>query len=203
MTIKPRVSPSLAKLPELETERLSLRQWSLGDLDAILAMDRDPEVYRFLEEPGTPAKQRAETRERILTLFPAGLGVWSIFRRVAPQEFLGYALLIPIGDEGPEAELGFRLVRAAWGGGIASEAGARLIRHGFEALGLPEIVAVTDPDNKASERTLRRLGFKREGWRRAWGYDNHFFRLTRKKLVVIPEAAAGGYPGSITTTISN
>ncbi len=66
MTTKPRAAPRPAKLPELETERLWLRQWSLADLDAIIAMDRDPEVYRFLEEPARRGNS-APTRERILT----------------------------------------------------------------------------------------------------------------------------------------
>jgi RimJ/RimL family protein N-acetyltransferase len=174
----PRVSPWLPKLPELQTERLSLRQWSLRDIDAIVAMDRDPEVYRFLDEPGDPADQREEMMERILTDFGPGLGTWSIYPR-GQANFLGIAHIIPIDDEGPDVELGFRLVRAAWGQGLASEAAGAVLRHGFETVGLPEIIAVTDPDNKGSEKTLKRLGFKREGWRKAWGYDNHFFRLPK------------------------
>jgi RimJ/RimL family protein N-acetyltransferase len=177
---RPRVTPWLAKLPELETERLSLRQWSLADLEAIIAMDRDPEVWKYLEEPGPIDEQREETRERILTEFGNGLGVWSIFWHNDPN-FLGYAFIIPFNDKGPQVELGFRLARPAWGQGVASEAAGRLIRHGFETLGLNEIVAVTDPDNAPSEKTLKRLGFKREGWKRAWGYDNHFFRLTKAR----------------------
>src|ERR1043166_8854779 len=178
---KPRGTAGRLDLPELETERLSLRQWSLADLDAIVTMDRDPEVYRFLEEPGDPDEQRDEMKERILTDFGPGLGTWSIFPRAGPANFLGIAHIIPIDDEGPDVEIGFRLTRAAWGRGIASEAAARLIRHGFETVGLSEIIAVTDPDNEGSERTLERLGFKREGWRRAWGYDNHFFRLPKSR----------------------
>ena len=176
---KPRVTPWRRKLPELETERLSLRQWSLADLDAIITMDRDPQVYQFLEEPGDEDEQRDEMKERILTDFGEGLGTWSLFPRGRPATVLGLALLSPIDDEGQDVEIGFRLVRAAWGQGLASEAAARLIRHGFETVGLNEIIAVTDPDNEGSERTLERLGFKREGWRRAWGYDNHFFRLPK------------------------
>jgi RimJ/RimL family protein N-acetyltransferase len=177
----PRVTPWRRKLPELETERLSLRQWSLADLDAIVAMDRDPEVYRFLEEPGEPEDQRSEMKERILTDFGENLGTWSIHSRDVRLGFFGIVHLIPIDDEGPDVELGFRLVRAAWGQGIASEAAQRAIRHGFETAGLAEIIAVTDPDNAGSEQTLKRLGFTREGWRRAWGYDNHFFRLPKSR----------------------
>jgi RimJ/RimL family protein N-acetyltransferase len=186
---KPRVTPWLPKLPELETERLSLRQWSLADLDALIAMDRDPEVYRFLEGPGDEDEQRADMRERILTDFGPGLGTWSVFPRHGPARFLGLALLSPIDDEGPDVEIGFRLIRAAWGQGFAREAAARLIRHGFETVGLDEIIAVTDPDNEGSERTLERLGFKRQGWRRAWGYDNHFFRLPKRRWMEIQRPA--------------
>ena len=177
----PRVTPWRRKLPELETERLSLRQWSLADLDAIVAMDRDPEVYRFLEEPGDEEDQRAEMKERILTDFGENLGTWSIYFRDIRAGFCGLVHLIPIDDQGPDVELGFRLVHAAWGQGIASEAAEQAIRHGFETAGLGEIIAVTDPDNAGSEKTLTRLGFKREGWRHAWGYDNHFFRLTKQR----------------------
>jgi RimJ/RimL family protein N-acetyltransferase len=191
---KPRVTPWLAKLPELETERLRLRQWSLADLQAIVAMDCDPDVYRFLEKPGDPTKQRADTRGRILTDFGPGLGVWSIFPRDETANFLGYVLLSPLDDTGPDVELGFRLVSAAWGRGIATEASARLVRHGFETVELDEIIAVTDPDNEGSERTLKRLGFKREGWRYAWGYDNHFFRLTKRRWLVLTAPQAGHTP---------
>jgi RimJ/RimL family protein N-acetyltransferase len=165
-------------LPTLETERLLLRQWSLADLDAIMTMNADPAVYRYLDEPEEPAAERALTRERILTRYPQGLGAWSIFARAEPATFLGYVHLIPIDDRGPDIEIGFRLTRATWGRGIAQEAAARAIAHGFEALRLKEIVAVIDPDNQRSRGLLVRLGFRRAGWRRAWGYDNHFFRLT-------------------------
>ena len=143
-------------------------------------MDRDPEVYKYLEEPGDPAEQREEMVERILTDFGPGLGTWSIYGRGQTQ-FLGVAHIIPIDDEGPDVELGFRLVSAAWGKGLASEAAKAVLQHGFERVGLNEIIAVTDPDNKGSEKTLKRLGFKREGWRKAWGYDNHFFRLPKAR----------------------
>ncbi len=86
-------------LSTLETERLLLRQWSLADLDAIVAMNADPAVYRYLDEPEEPAAERALTRERILADYPPGLGAWSIFAREDPAAFLGYVHLIPIDAE--------------------------------------------------------------------------------------------------------
>ena len=50
---------------------------------------------------------------RILTDFGENLGTWSIYSRDVRTRFFGLALLSPIDDEGPDVELGFRLVRAA------------------------------------------------------------------------------------------
>ncbi|MGD6980001.1 GNAT family N-acetyltransferase [Citricoccus sp. CH26A] len=165
-------------LPELRTERLVLRPWVSTDLAAMAAMDSHPDVYEYLEGEPPGFDYSKEQREWICAPYGPGLGVWSIVSRQNHNHFIGLALLIPLGGKGPEIELGFRLVRAEWGRGMAQEAARAVIEHGFR-LGLPKIVAVTDPNNLNSERTLRRLGFRRHGWRRAWGWRNHYFRLKR------------------------
>ena len=45
------------------------------------------------------------------------------------------------------------------GKGYAAEAAARLLRHGFDDLGLNEVVAAVNPQNAASARVVRQLGF--------------------------------------------
>ena len=57
-------------------------------------------------------------------------------------------------------------VREHWGRGIATEAGHATLRYGFEVLGLPHIVAVVRPENRASQRVLSKL-------RRTWGLRPH------------------------------
>ncbi|MEO7573267.1 MAG: GNAT family N-acetyltransferase, partial [Acidimicrobiales bacterium] len=59
----------------------------------------------------------------------------------------------------PAVEVGWRLGEQFWGHGYASEAGAAWVRHGFEELGLAEIVSIYEPDNTASGSVMRRLGF--------------------------------------------
>lgn len=76
-------------------------------------------------------------------------------------------------------ELGYRYVPAAWGRGVASEAGRAVLAHGFATLDLPEIAGFTHPDNHASRRVLAKLGFTHEGIARHYGLDGAFFRLTR------------------------
>ncbi|MDO5499477.1 MAG: GNAT family N-acetyltransferase [Propionibacteriaceae bacterium] len=166
-------------LPELVTDRLRLREWAPADLAPMQAMDSHPDVYEHLEgEPPGP-RYAEEQQEWICAPHGPGLGVWSIWSHDADCRFLGLVMLIPLGGEGPQIELGFRVVRSEWGRGVAQEAVRAVIAYGF-GLGLAKIVAVTDPDNKNSERVLDRLGFQRRGWRRAWGWQNHYFRLTRR-----------------------
>ena len=73
---------------------------------------------------------------------------------------LGALIQMPSGDD---VELAYRLIRPAWGRGIASEAGAALVEYAFGTLGLSRLVAVTYPENRASQRVLDKLGFMRHG----------------------------------------
>lgn len=88
----------------------------MADYEACLAMDRDPEVVRYIPVPWDDAeKHEAFLRERIQTDFGGGLGYWSIFGRDAESRFLGWILLIPYDGVGPQVEIGWRLNRSAWG----------------------------------------------------------------------------------------
>jgi RimJ/RimL family protein N-acetyltransferase len=91
-----------------------------------------------------------------------GLGYWSIFRREAPGELLGWAGVVPVGD-GPEVQLAYRLKPDAWGSGIATEAATRVVDHALGTLALPSMVALIHPDNGGSQNVIAKLGFFRDG----------------------------------------
>ncbi|WP_281840769.1 GNAT family N-acetyltransferase [Sinisalibacter aestuarii] len=151
-------------LPHFETDRLWLRPRSMDDLGACLAMDRDPEVTRFIPGPWhDPQAHEAFLRERIETSFGEGLGYWSIFPKAQPERFAGWILLIPYDGIGPEVEIGWRLNRAAWGNGFAPEAARPVAAHAVHTLGLERIVADIDPDNHASLRVAEKVGMTFEG----------------------------------------
>jgi RimJ/RimL family protein N-acetyltransferase len=57
-----------------------------------------------------------------------------------------------------DLEIGWRLAREYWGHGYATEAAASWLEHGFTALGLSRIIAVTDTPNVRSIAVMRRLG---------------------------------------------
>jgi RimJ/RimL family protein N-acetyltransferase len=143
---------------------LLLRPRTLDDLEACLAMDRDPEVTRFIKGPWhDPVAHRAFVVHRIARNYPPGLGYWSIRERGAPEHFLGWVLLIPDHGAGPEVEIGWRLVRGAWGRGIATEAARAVVEHAFGTLRLPRIVADIMSANAASKGVAAKLGMRLVG----------------------------------------
>jgi hypothetical protein len=54
-------------------------------------------------------------------------------------------------------EIGCRLVRAAWGRGIASEAAQVLLRHAFDTVRLPRIIADITAENVGSLNVAAKL----------------------------------------------
>jgi RimJ/RimL family protein N-acetyltransferase len=57
-------------------------------------------------------------------------------------------------------EIGWRFLRDFWGRGYATEAARAACAHGFDALGLSEIVAFTVPSNLRSRQLMLRLGMQ-------------------------------------------
>nr|WP_211104083.1 GNAT family N-acetyltransferase [Skermanella pratensis] len=85
-------------------------------------MDGDLDVMRFVG--GLPASMEEHgivLTDRIAKTYPPGLGYWSVFPKVSPEQFLGWVLLMPLDKDDPvsDVEIGWRLVRSAWGHGYA------------------------------------------------------------------------------------
>lgn len=148
-------------LPGFETERLLLRPRSPADLDAVIQLNTDPEVMRFIAAPGAASMSRDSVAARSFSHVSAGLGYWSVFERASEIEMLGYVGLIPEHVERGAAQISYRFAVRHWGKGYAAEAAFVLLRHGFEGLDLPEISLFTHPENAASCRLAERLGFRR------------------------------------------
>lgn len=176
-------------LPTLDTPRLLIRGRTLDDLEACLEMDRDPEVTRYVKGPWhDPVAHREFVVFRITRPYPRGLGYWSIRERDTPGRFLGWVLLIPQSGVGPDVEIGWRLRRDAWGRGIATEAARALVRHAFDTLKLPRVIADIAAANAASLHVAHKLGMRRVGYDESEGCRYERFRLEREDL----RAGSGG-----------
>ena len=74
-------------------------------------------------------------------------------------------------------ELLFGLSATHWGHGLALEAAREAATYAFDMLGVPLVVAATDPPNTASVRVLERLGMRFERQGQLHGVDAVFYRL--------------------------
>ncbi len=83
----------------------------------------------------------------------------------------------------PTVEIGWRLDRAYWGQGLATEGGRAGLEFGFNVLGLDEIVSIPEPTNVASCRVAEHLGMHpdRETTAREFGVTVRVYKL-RKDL---------------------
>ena len=128
-------------------------------------MNADPEVMRFF--PSTMERDQSDAfvdliEQRFET---QGFGLWAL-ELSETGEFLGYTGLNPMPDGVPGAggmELGYRLMRDAWGHGYATEAAHATIATAFDGIGLDEIWSITAVLNTPSQAVMRRAGLTFHG----------------------------------------
>jgi RimJ/RimL family protein N-acetyltransferase len=144
----------------LTTARLTLRDWHEEDLPHFAALNADPAVMEFMPRPLSRAESDDFVRRAQRHIEARGWGLWAVEGR-ADGQFIGYVgLAVPSFSEHftPCVEIGWRLRRASWGHGYATEAARECLRVAFETLGLPEVVAFTVPANVRSRAVMQRLG---------------------------------------------
>ena len=148
----------------LETERLVLRGFTEDDVDNLYELNGDPDVMWYLS--GGKPTPRDEVRDRIIPFFLSfyerdnGLGFWAAEARTEAKTeggFLGWFHLRPTTDDG-SVDLGYRLRKAAWNKGYATEGSRALIRKCFTDLGVDRVVAHTMTVNRASRRVMEKCG---------------------------------------------
>src|ERR1700680_1778313 len=146
----------------LETERMVLRRFTAADVDHLVDLDSDPEVMRFLTG-GIPTP-REVTQNDILPSFLrsyepfSGFGVFAAIEK-GSGEFLGWFAFRPKDAARPnDVALGYRLRRAVWGQGYATEGVRALIRKGFNELGVQRVISPAYQDNLASRRVMEKGG---------------------------------------------
>jgi RimJ/RimL family protein N-acetyltransferase len=152
---------------ELRTERLALRRWRAADEAAMLAINSDPEVTRYLNRPidrAATAAFHARVQEHWAEHGFGFYAVESCEQGIAGSFIgfvgVGYPTFLP--ELASRPELGWRLARHAWGRGLATEAATAVRAHAFDVLGLPELISIIHPGNVRSRRVAAKLGMTLE-----------------------------------------
>jgi RimJ/RimL family protein N-acetyltransferase len=144
---------------DIVTERLVLRDWRESDLAPWAAMNADPAVREHLG-PLLTAEQATSSVHRFQRdIERNGFGLWAAEAR-GTGEFIGFTGLDQVDDGSPVrgVEVGWRLARAAWGHGYATEGARAALEYGFGSMTLAEILAITVAGNVRSQAVMRRLG---------------------------------------------
>lgn len=146
----------------IRTDRLTLRNWREADRDAFAELNAAPEMMADLGGPLTRAESDAKF-DRYVTAFERhGLCRWAL--EDLDGRFLGYTGVMPSRHGhplGPHADIGWRLVRSAWGRGYATEAATASLQDAFERGRLKEVLAYTSADNLRSQAVVKRLSMQR------------------------------------------
>ncbi|MFJ9724836.1 GNAT family N-acetyltransferase [Streptomyces sp. NPDC101209] len=148
----------------LETPRLVLRRWREDDVAPMAAINADPEVMRWIGDGSVrDARQTRLGIEAIEREWDAhGFGLFAVEIRATgePAGFTGLSVPGFMPELLPAVEVGWRLGRAHWGRGLATEAARAAVRFGCEELRLERIVSVAQVGNGASERIMGKLGMR-------------------------------------------
>ena len=145
---------------EIETPRLLLRQWREADRGPFAALNADPVVMEFFPSVQDRVASDAAIDAWRGQLASRGWSNWAVETR-AGREFIGFVgLTIPRRalPFSPCVEVGWRLARAHWGQGYATEGARHALRAGFERFGLEEIVSFTTLANLRSRAVMERIG---------------------------------------------
>ena len=150
----------------IETERLTLRPFEAGDLDAFHEMHSDPGVVRWLRNDARTLEEIRDLLERKVagaSLEEEGqwLGAAGVLRETG--ELVADVLLNWQSEEHRQGEIGFVVHPRHQGRGYATEAARPLLDFAFETLGLHRVVGTLEARNAASARVLEKLGMRREG----------------------------------------
>ena len=149
-------------LPALETGRLTLRPFDLGDAGFVLGLLNEPSFLLHIGDKGVRTEDDARryiAEGPLASYARSGHGLYVVVRREggAPIGICGLLKREWLED----VDLGFALLPPYWGHGYAFEAASAVLAQG-RALGLRRIVAITSLQNEASIRLLDRLGFRFE-----------------------------------------
>jgi len=149
----------------LETERLIIRNWKEEDRDLMYLINSDNRVMEFFA-----MRRNREESDALLDRIRDEINANGFgFTALELKEngcVIGFCGISDATTEDPsfhgQVEIGWRIAPQFWGKGYATESAKRLLRFGFEDIGLPEIVSFAVHNNHRSTAVMERIGMVRD-----------------------------------------
>lgn len=148
----------------LETPRLTLRSWEPDDIPQMASINRDRDNNLYFTRLLDDAQTHAFANEQNDSFARTQMGLMAVERN-EDRQFMGYCgLAVPKFEAHftPCVEIAWKLGKAFWGCGYATEAARAVMAYGFDTLKLNEIVALTASINMASRAVMTKLGMRHD-----------------------------------------
>ncbi|TDM12226.1 GNAT family N-acetyltransferase [Macrococcus lamae] len=150
----------------IETERLKLRDFKMDDLQKFKEMNVDPDVRKYFPDIMSFKRSEMAFRQMQKEIDTTGLGLYAVEEKSGGQ-FIGFigvqymeATRLYNLDIMPCYEIGWRLVKSAWGKGYATEGAEAVLGYVRPRVKLP-IYSFTSIQNQPSMNVMEKIGLKR------------------------------------------
>jgi RimJ/RimL family protein N-acetyltransferase len=164
----------------LETLRLSLREFTPQDANALALVLSDPETMRHYPAPYDRAGVEQWIERNRRRYRDDGVGLWAMVLN-KPQELIGdCGIILQQVDDEPLYEIGYHVRRDFWGRGFATEAAIACRNWAFANLKTDRLISLIRPENLASIRVAARAGmtlWKEVSWR---GLPHYVYSVGRE-----------------------
>ena len=155
----------------LETERLILREFQEGDVEAVYEYGSDAEANKYVswgpksEEDAVEFVRKAlvDQQEQPRSAFNFAVVTRTDNKLIGRCGISTRGMTVDIPNSKEEAEIGYAINRKYWNQGYVTEAAKRVLQFGFEELGLHRIYASCRAANIASVHVIEKTGMKFEG----------------------------------------
>jgi ribosomal-protein-alanine N-acetyltransferase len=166
--------------PNLTTERLTLRQLSINDQQAIFALRSDPEINKYLDrQPGKTIEDVINFINKIRDNIKNNNSIYWVITLTKTATFVGTICLFNFSNENENScEIGYELMTKFQGQGIMTEAIELVIDYVFQTLQFQNIVAFTHRNNRKSTKLLTKFNFIKSEERDKENPDLDVFMLT-------------------------
>ena len=147
----------------LETDRLTIRQFSTDDAEFILEVVNEPSFIQNIGDRGVRTLEDARSyilRVAVASYEKNGFGLYLVVLKESGESIGMCGLIKRNGLE--DVDIGYALLPKFWSKGYALEAALAVRDYARDVVGLKRLVAITDPENQGSIRLLEKIGLKYE-----------------------------------------